>query len=132
MTCHSGIIGTACLGLLAVAGVGAGPATSRAAALGFRNDLDKPIVIQAATIINNTVRRGRPELVRPGKEILDPAVAPGNRIINIYDPKQPNWPLFRGTLLIGTKDQYFSIQMDVGPNGEARVKVVPLPIPVNR
>jgi len=120
------------LGLLAVAVVGAAPATGRAAALGFRNDSDRALVIQASTIINNTVRRSRPELVRPGKEILDTAVPPGNRIINIYDPKQPNWPLFRGTLLIGPKDQFYSIQMDVGPSGEARVKVVPLPVPVNR
>jgi hypothetical protein len=93
--------------------------------LGFRNDLNVPIVIQSGVMVRNVMRpQGKPRVLYPGEVSLDPIIPPGNRVIIIANAKRPNQVLLQDNLTIN-KDQFFSVQLDP----PAKAKLVPARMP---
>src|SRR5262245_39483365 len=88
---------TACLGLAALALLGALPGAASAVALGFRNDLNVTIAVQITTFANKKPPFTSPPFpVKPGNTFWDTKLPPGDQrevIIFLYDPNQPNRPL---------------------------------------
>src|SRR5260370_29185652 len=68
---HLRALRKACLGLLALAALGAMPATAAAGSMGFRNDLNIPIVVQGESVINGVLQRGHALLIAPRKCAYD-------------------------------------------------------------
>jgi hypothetical protein len=97
-------------GLLALLVVGMLPAPAMAAWLGFRNDTDRAVVVQGFSIVGGVVRQGARHTIQPEQLSWDQIVVPGNKLIVIVDAKQPTRTLFRGTVIFGAADQFFSIQ----------------------
>jgi hypothetical protein len=128
---------TARVCLLAVALLDLSSAASVAASMGFRNDTPTPVIVRGASVVNRTVRQGPPHLLQPKGVAWDRILFPGNKLITIYDAKQPSRLLYQGTIPNPGNDQFFSIQL-VEPlaNGTAEpkpappeVKLVPIPPP---
>jgi hypothetical protein len=90
---------------------GAAP-LAEAAWLGYRNDLKAPVVIQGASIINNVLRRGKPRVLHPGEVAWDTILTPGNKLITVYDAKQPTRVLYQGTVQFRDEDLFFAVQPD--------------------
>jgi hypothetical protein len=80
--------------------------------VGFRNDTNHVIVVQSTVVVNNVVKKGKPQMLYPGEVALDGQVGTGNRHITIYDPKKPNTPLHEADVTVA-KDVLFSIQTEV-------------------
>jgi hypothetical protein len=99
---------TALIGLCA-------PEQAEAAVLGFRNDTNLAVVVQVTSLVNNVPRRGRAQILLPGKFYVEPTVA-ANKQILIADAKQPTTRiLFNGAIAPAAGDQLFSIQVDAVP-----------------
>jgi hypothetical protein len=105
--------------LLAVLVAGLLPAaTARAESLLFRNDTNAPIVVQASCVVRGVVKRDRPHTLNPGDST--PAVQlPGNKVITVYDAKNPNVVIYQGAVAGGVVDQAFGI----GPDGNGGVQL---------
>jgi hypothetical protein len=104
---HSRLIGPC---LLAVALVGADPVPAAAAWFGVRNDSQMPVIFQGASVVNNVVRRGKAHILAPGQETWE-LIAPGTKIITIYDGRVPGRVLFEGNIVAGPTDMFFSIRV---------------------
>jgi hypothetical protein len=112
--------------VVALAALGCMPAYAEAASLGFRNDLNVPIVIQSVIVVNNQLRKGKPLVLLPGEVTLDPVVPVGTRRIIINGARRPNPLLFQDDIAV--KDEhFFSVQFD---NKTAKVKLVPTKLPM--
>ncbi len=102
--------------VLALAVLSVWPALSDAGWLGLRNDTAVPIVVQGASIVNGLPRRGKPQLLYPGEVAWECILIPGNKLIEVYDPKQPRRPpLHQETITCGADDLFYSIQLDPPP-----------------
>jgi hypothetical protein len=110
---------------------------AEAASLHFRNETSMPVIVRGANIVNRTVRLGQPHLVQPGETCSDPILFPGNKLITIYDAKQPSRLLYQGTIPCAGTDQFFAIQV-AEPRPDApksqkpappEVKLEPVPPP---
>jgi hypothetical protein len=62
----------------------------RGAAVGFRNDLKTPIIVQGYTVVNGMPKRGQAIVILPGKTASDNNVPAGPRYYTICDANQPN------------------------------------------
>ena len=62
----------------------------RGAAVGFRNDLKTPIIVQGFTVVNGMQKRGQALVILPGKTASDNNVPAGPRFYTICDANQPN------------------------------------------
>jgi hypothetical protein len=101
------------------------PSSLEAAWLGFRNDLKFPIVVQGTTIINNVVRRDKPQVLYPGEVSWDPILRPGSKVIMIYDAKRTARPLFQENVTI-KDDLFLSVQGDA----VGKIQLVPTKMPL--
>jgi len=113
--------------LVTVAAVSA-PACACAAWLGYKNNTNAIVVIQAADIVvvNGQVKQIRPgkaHSLYPGEVAWDPIAAPGPRMIGIYDPKQNNKLVYQDRIDCGKNDIFLSLQIVQPPP----VKGVPRP-----
>src|SRR5437870_3113686 len=81
---------------LAVAGLL--PAVADAAWLGFRNDTPNAIIVQGASLVNTQPRWGKPYRLDPGEVYWENILVPGNKLVHVYDPKQPNVPMSRDVI----------------------------------
>jgi hypothetical protein len=75
----------------------------------FRNDTNHVIVVQSTIVVNNVVKKGKPQMLYPGEVALDGQPGTGARHITIYDPKKPNTALHEADVTV-SKDVLFSIQ----------------------
>jgi hypothetical protein len=100
------------VGLIALTALAALPAAASAEDLYFRNDTDKPIIVQGSCIIRGKVVNGRPNLLQPGDKSR--ITLPGNKVINIRDARAPNRLLHRDTVPAGKEDLYILISTDAG------------------
>src|SRR5262245_28295112 len=89
MNCPNHPWRNACVTLFALAVLGGLPEAALAAGMGFRNDLNIPIVIQGETVVNNTSRRGQLLVVQPRKAAWDTNLMAGKRKVTIYEANQP-------------------------------------------
>ena len=100
------------------------PAT--AAGIGFKSLVGIPIIVQGASKDENTntLRRGQPVVIMPGKMGWDLNLKPGFRIITIYDGRQPNRILFQGPIPFQGLDRLFIVRPV--PRNPFQVLVVPV------
>src|SRR5437870_4985490 len=87
------------------------PDFSEAALLGFRNDTNIALIVQVTSLVNNIPRRGRAQVLMPGKYYVEVAVGTNKQIL-IADAKQPAQTLYNGTIGAAANDQFFSIQSE--------------------
>jgi hypothetical protein len=83
------------------------PAQGLAEDLVFVNDTKGTLVLQVATVVRGTVRRGAPITVGPGDKTKVSVL--GNKLINLYDARLPNRMLFQGTLPASAENAVYSI-----------------------
>ena len=131
MNRHRRTLRSSCVGLIALAVLGVQPAWAAAGEMGFRNDLNIPIIVQGETVINGTLRRGQPLLIAPRKSAYDTNLKAGNRRITIYDANNTNRVLLRVVLPYDGSDVNFRVVLLPGPNPRLppRVQLMPLPPP---
>jgi len=86
------------------------PATSNGGWLGFRNDTQAVIVVQQSYVVNNQVVPGRPRVLYPGEVNWDSVIHPCVRTIAVYDPRQPQRPLYQEKLSCGAHDLFYTVK----------------------
>src|SRR5262245_84977 len=75
----------------------AGPTTTFAGWLGFRNDTNLTLVVQEIVTVNNVPRAGKPQKMNNGDVIRDTQVGGGaQRQFLIFDSRNPNQPIYTG------------------------------------
>jgi hypothetical protein len=84
------------------------PSQSLAEDLIFVNDTKGTLVIQVATVVRGTVRRGAPCTLGPGEKTKISVL--GNKLINVYDARFPNRMLFQGTIPASAENGIYSIK----------------------
>jgi len=84
------------LGLLGVLIACAGADSASAGWMGFRNDTKDTLVIQETIIINGQPKAGRPQRLFAGEAVRDAQFIGGQRLFSVYDPKNPNKPVYTG------------------------------------
>jgi len=126
---HLRTLRQACLGLLALAALGAMPATAAAGSIGFRNDLSIPIVVQGESVINGVLQRGQPLLMAPRKCAYDTNVKAAPRQITVYDANNPNRILLRVVIPYDGRDVNFRVVLmpPATPRMPPRVQLERLP-----
>jgi hypothetical protein len=97
-----------------------------AGGIGFRNETPAPLIVQGSCVVNSMVRRGRPLLIYPRRVAWDNKLAPGHRIITIYDAQRPTHILFRKTIPFQGPDIFFAIRIINTPKGRTMM-LVPQP-----
>ena len=81
-------------------------------AVGFKNELKTPVIVQGYTIVNNMQKRGQAFIVLPGKLLADNNV-PANsiRFYTIVDANQPNIVYLRNVdIRVGVQDLGLAIR----------------------
>lgn len=99
----------------------------------YRNDTNQPIIVQSAVVVNNSMRRSKPQMIYPGEIAVDGLNATDVRRITLYDPKKPSTAIHQEEVSIG-KDVLLSIQVDTtimvkGASQASRHKLVPTTLP---
>jgi hypothetical protein len=126
---HPGTLRKVCVGLTALAVLGALPEVARAASIGFRNDLPGTILVQGESIVNGTPRRGQVLRIFSGKMAWDTNLKAGARTIRIYDARN-NRLLLQQMLPFDGKDVSFRVVLvPATARTPARVQLVPLQPP---
>lgn len=129
--------------LLGIAVWGVAPAKAQMPAafrwLAYRNDtVLLPVRVQGGSLgPDGRLRFGPPHFIGPsqragvpGEVAWDQIVVPGLKTIVITDPVNPNRVYFRGQILFGNQDQFYSIQVNgIGPDRVPRVRMVLIPPP---
>jgi hypothetical protein len=127
------ILHTRCLGLVAVALLGVFPESVAAAGMGFRNDLNTPIVVQGTTIIKGKPFFSKPLLIQPGKSAWHVDLMKGDRevVIFLYDMQTKKLiQTDRQLLPYMGGDLFFSVQTLPSPNPNAPPKTMLKPAPI--
>jgi hypothetical protein len=78
--------------------------------IGFRNDLQVPVIVQGVSLVNNMQRRGQPLVVRPGKTVWDNNLPTGMRFYTIYDANGQRILLRERSVRVQTSDQFFVVR----------------------
>lgn len=117
----------------------AGPSSADAAWLGYKNNTNAVVVIQAAdaVIVNGQVKSTRPgkaHSLYPGEVAWDPITAPGPRLIAVYDPKQNNRLVYQDRVDCKQNDIFLSLQLVQPPMARGQPQtpalvMVPLVLP---
>src|SRR3954447_414747 len=91
------------------------PASAAAEMVTVRNETRGPLVVQGACVVRGRLMRDRPRLLAPGD--ATPAIAmPGDKVLTVYEPRNPNRVLYQGVIPAGTDDQTYRLVPD-GPGG---------------
>ena len=96
----------AALGLAALMLTAAVPGTVRAAWLGYRNETKSPIIVQAASIQRNVVRRGAAHLLYTRDVAWDVVLQPGAKVITVYDGNNPKRTATATIAVINTRSTF--------------------------
>jgi hypothetical protein len=98
------------------------PVPLSAAWMGYRNDTNGPVVIQAMAIVNNIPVRGQVHILQPGEIAYDRVIILGNKWIVIADAKQPTRTLYQGAVPFTGNDLFFSVQSEAPPANQPKVQ----------
>jgi hypothetical protein len=94
--------------LLAGLIVGFLPAAASAEDITIKNDLNQPVVVQAACVVGKMLMRDKARALKPGDST--PAIAlPGDKVIFIYDAQNPNVILGQVPIKAGKEDLNFAV-----------------------
>jgi hypothetical protein len=94
-------------------------------AVAFRNDLDKPIIVQGFSVVNGFQRRGQPIPVPAGKVNFDNNVPIGVRFITVFDGTQPSRVLARNVRIPVEPGRELRVLIRFAPNNPDQILVVP-------
>jgi hypothetical protein len=105
---------------LAALVVALAPTFANAAWLGYKNNTNAVVVIQATDLIvvNGQVkpgRTGKAHTLYPGEVAWDPIAAAGGRTIAVYDPKQNNRLILQDRVDCNKNDIFLSLQLVTPP-----------------
>lgn len=96
--------------------------------IGFRNELNMPVLVEGASLVNGTLRRGQPIRIAPGQMAWDCNLSPGLRYVTIYDANQPTRILYRDPPIpFQGRDILYGVKPM--PNRQDRVLLVGMPLP---
>ncbi len=117
--------GLAGLAVLAVLAAAAAPSRADAAWLGYKNNTNAVVVIQAAdvVIVNGQVKQSRPgkaHALYPGEVAWDPIAAAGPRLVSVYDPKQNNRLVHQERVDCARNDIFLSLHLSQPPQSAGR------------
>jgi hypothetical protein len=126
MSNHLPTRGIARLAFLSLLFLALAPTGVRAEVLTFKNNTGFPVVIQGACVIQGVVRRDKPIPLKPGD--VARIALPGNKIISVYDPNQPNKPLFQGAMPASNDDLFFLIQLPNPQQPQIKIEQVKNPM----
>jgi hypothetical protein len=113
-----GSIGKLVLGLGALAIL---PAALPAQTVNIRNDSQAAMVVQFAYVVNGTVKRDKPIVIRPGATAPIATLA-GAKLISVYDARLPNKVLHQSTIPASKDDQAYIL----APNAAGRIDLEPV------
>ncbi len=82
------------------------PATLPAQTVNIRNDSQVALVVQFAYVVNGTVKRDKPIVIRPGATAPIATLA-GAKLISVYDARMPNKVLHQSTIPASKDDQAY-------------------------
>ena len=108
-----GSIGKLLLGLGALAIL---PAALSAQTVNIRNDSQVALVVQFAYVVNGTVKRDKPIVIRPGATVPI-ATLPGAKLISVYDGRMPNKVLHQSTIPASKDDQAYILAPNAAGKG---------------
>jgi hypothetical protein len=97
--------------LLAVLAVLLAAPAGRAEQIFCKNETKGSVVVQATCVFGGMLKRDRPYLLNPGDNT--PGIQlPGNKVITVYDAKNPNRVLYQVTIQASNDDQSYAIIQD--------------------
>lgn len=82
--------------------------------LTIKNDTGKPVVIQETIIVNGQVKRGRPIPLLGGETNREFLPGPTVKRIEVFDPANPNVPVWSGNLNCPAENQTYSVSIAGG------------------
>jgi hypothetical protein len=93
---------------LALLALGAAPACTQAAWLGFRNDGNTAVIMQRACVVKGELRWGKARVLYPGEVSWDSIAKPGTKQIRVFDARKR--PVYQGAKYCGDEDKFFSVR----------------------
>lgn len=110
--------------LLGMFGILADNQAAFAGWMGFRNDTSDTIIIQETVVVGGQPRFGRPQRLFAGEAVRDTPLPGGQRRVSVYDPKNPNQPIFTGNFPCpgGTENVLYRIKRDA--RGQIAIEAV--------
>jgi hypothetical protein len=97
--------------LLTLLMLGLAPTLVGAETVLIRNECPIPLGVQVGSVFKGVLRRDPPQVLK-ANEIGTGVQLPGNKIINVLDPRNPNRVLFQVTVPEKNEDQHFGIVAD--------------------
>jgi hypothetical protein len=94
------------------------PAAVRAETVTINNGTSLVVIVQATSIVKGKLQSDPPGKLAPGASTA--TTLPGNKLITVTDPNNPNKPLCQKVVPAGTEDLEFDIVI-VGKGANARV-----------
>jgi hypothetical protein len=80
----------------------------------FKNDTNKPIVVQEFVLVNGRKVSGKPYKLLPGESFREFQNTPGLKNYDVYDAAVPNKPVWSNSLNCGADKQGFSVTLVQG------------------
>lgn len=92
-------------------------------AVGFRNELKVPVIVQGYSVVNGMQKRGQAFVILPARAAVDLNVPAGLRFYTIVDANQPALTYIRNLPIpVGTNDLRFAVR---GVPPKVAVQVLP-------
>jgi hypothetical protein len=104
----NGLMHPLLLALLAVLSL---PVVAQAETMYIRNETPIPIVVQTGSVVRGVLRRDPPVTLK-ATEVTPGTMLPGNKLITIYDARNPNRILFQGIIPAAQQDHQYGIVTD--------------------
>jgi hypothetical protein len=87
--------------------------------MGFRNDTPDVLVIQETVVVNGQSRPGRAHRLAAGEAVRDTQVNGGQKLISIFDPRQPAQPVYSSVFACPAGNENLLYLIKSGRNGIA-------------
>ena len=87
----------------------------------IRNDSGKSLVVQETQTVNGKVKRGKVSNLLPGETLREFLPTPTTRGVEVFDARNPDKPVWSGSLECKNRTQTFSIA-----NSQGNVTVSPV------
>ena len=115
------------IGLLGVLLALAGSNSAFAGWMGFRNDTKDTIVVQETIIVNGQLKQNKPQRLFTGEAVRDTQCTGPQRKISIFDPKNPNTPIFTGNVPCPAANENILYLIKADGKGDITMDVIKTP-----
>jgi hypothetical protein len=89
----------------------------------IKNQTGQTLIIQETFVLAGQTRRGKPIQLVAGETVREFLPVPTVKNVEIYDPKNPNRPLWTGKLSCKNENQTYVLS---STNGQITVQAIPL------